>query len=135
MATWSNSAHPGSVSSGTSAPKASRQASAVSRWRRIPPLNGKVALRYQPHAATWARLEWHTAAKQDRLAKGDEDDNRIPEGGTPGWNVVNAAAGYQIRKISLSAELQNIFNEAYRTHGSGVFGVGRSLWLMARFDW
>lgn len=104
-------------------------------YRRIPPLNGKVALRYQPHAATWARLELHTAAKQDRLAKGDRDDNRIPEGGTPGWNVVNAAAGYQVGKVRLSAELQNIFNEAYRTHGSGVSGVGRSLWLMARFDW
>ena len=81
-------------------------------------------LRYQPHAATWARLELHTAAKQDRLAKGDQDDNRIPEGGTPGWNVVNAAAGYQIGKVRLSAELQNLFNEAYRTHGSGVFGRG-----------
>ncbi len=104
-------------------------------YRRIPPLNGKVALRYQPSAATWARLELYTAAKQDRLAKGDRDDNRIPKGGTPGWNVVNAAAGYQVGKIRLSTELQNIFNEAYRTHGSGISGVGRSLWLMARFDW
>jgi len=104
-------------------------------YRRIPPLNGKVALRYQPHATTWARLELYTAAKQDRLAQGDRDDNRIPDGGTPGWKVVNASAGYQIGKIRLSAELQNIFNEAYRTHGSGVSGVGRSLWLMARFNW
>jgi hemoglobin/transferrin/lactoferrin receptor protein len=109
--------------------------SAHEPYRRIPPLNGKVALRYQPRAAAWARLELYTAAQQNRLAKGDQDDNRIPEGGTPGWKVVNAAAGYQIGKIRLSAELQNIFNEAYRTHGSGVSGVGRSVWLMARFDW
>ena len=104
-------------------------------YRRIPPLNGKLALHYNPSAAAWARLEWYTAAKQDRLAKGDQDDNRIPAGGTPGWSVVNASAGYQWGQLRLSAEIQNILNEAYRTHGSGVAGVGRSLWLMARFDW
>ena len=50
IATWSNSAHPGSVSSGTSAPNAARQASAVSRWRRIPPLN--VTVGSMPRAAS-----------------------------------------------------------------------------------
>ncbi len=42
IATWSNSAQPGSVSMGTSAPRAVRQASAVSWWRRIPPLIARV---------------------------------------------------------------------------------------------
>ncbi|GHB64891.1 TonB-dependent receptor [Persicitalea jodogahamensis] len=104
-------------------------------YRRIPPLNGKLLLRYQPTPKSWARLEWYAAAKQDRLAGGDKDDNRIPAGGTPGWQVVNAAAGHRLGQLHLSTEFQNIFNEAYRMHGSGVSGVGRSVWLMARYAW
>lgn len=104
-------------------------------YRRIPPLNGKLLLRYQPTLKTWARLEGYAAAKQDRLAGGDIDDNRIPEGGTPGWRIVNAAVGHQWGKLHLSTEFQNIFNEAYRMHGSGVAGVGRSAWVMVRYEW
>ena len=104
-------------------------------YRRIPPLNGKLQLRFQPSPKTWARLEAYAAAKQARLAGGDKDDNRIPVGGTPGWRILNAAVGHQIGSVHLNAELQNIFNEAYRMHGSGVAGAGRSLWLMARYAW
>jgi hemoglobin/transferrin/lactoferrin receptor protein len=104
-------------------------------FRRIPPLNGQLHLRYQHPGGLWARAEGWAAAQQDRLAKGDRDDNRIPAGGTPGWKVLNLAGGYGWRGVRLSAELQNLFNEAYRTHGSGVSGVGRSLWLQLRYDW
>ncbi|HEX8658176.1 MAG TPA: TonB-dependent receptor, partial [Hymenobacter sp.] len=101
-------------------------------FRRIPPLNSRLGLRYQPSSGPWARLEWLSAARQNRLAQGDRDDNRIPKGGTPGWNVVNLQAGYRARGWMLGAELHNLFDEAYRTHGSGVDGYGRSLWLSAR---
>lgn len=101
-------------------------------FRRIPPLNGRLGLRYQPGSGPWAKLEWISAARQDRLAQGDQDDNRIAKGGTPGWNVVNLRAGYRASGWTLGAELHNLFNEAYRTHGSGVDGYGRSLWLSAR---
>ena len=105
-------------------------------YRRIPPLNGKLSLHYQPSRKTWfARLDFYTAAQQDRLAKGDVDDNRIPAGGTPGWRVFNLAAGQQIGRLNLSAEFQNLTNEAYRMHGSGVAEVGRSAWLRARYSW
>ncbi len=104
-------------------------------YRRIPPLNGKLILRYQPTSRTWARLEGYAAAKQNRLAGGDIDDNRIPDDGTPGWQIVNAAVGHRWGKLHLSTEIQNIFNQAYRMHGSGVSGVGRSAWIMARYAW
>jgi len=104
-------------------------------YRRIPPMTGKVALWYQPTNPLWINLEGISATKQDRLSNGDKSDNRIPMGGTPGWNIVNLSTGYTIGKVKLSGILQNIFNEAYRTHGSGVDGVGRSLWFTARFDW
>jgi outer membrane receptor protein involved in Fe transport len=94
--------------------------------RRIPPLFGRLALDYTPGA--WAfGAEWLAAGKQDRLAKGDTEDNRIPEGGTPGWNVLNLYAGFEWRFLSLRLSALNLFNEDYRTHGSGVNGYGRSL--------
>ncbi len=71
--------------------------------------------------------EFAWASGQSRLAQGDRDDNRIPKGGTPGWRVWNTFAGYQYRKLQFRLSLQNIFNEDYRTHGSGINGVGRSV--------
>lgn len=101
--------------------------------RRIPPLNGKLALQYSK-SDIYAETEYLFASKQDRLSGGDIDDHRIPEGGTPGWNVLNLKAGYTLKWISLHAGLQNIFNQAYRIHGSGVDGYGRSFWLSLQFE-
>lgn len=96
--------------------------------RRIPPLNGRVAGTYRI-GNFFSSAELLFASKQDRLAAGDISDNRIPAGGTPGWEVVNFYAGYQIKSVRLNAGLQNILNEDYRTHGSGINGVGRSIWV------
>ena len=67
------------------------------------------------------------AGKQDRLAQGDKDDNRIPTGGTPGFTVLNGYAGYDWKKLSFHIYLTNLFNEDYRTHGSGINGMGRAV--------
>jgi outer membrane receptor protein involved in Fe transport len=96
---------------------------------RIPPLNGKIGLYYKCNCGFWSRLELLSAGDQDRLSVGDIKDSRIPDGGTPGWNVLNLYAGYNWKRFSLSAGLNNIFDEGYRTHGSGVDGYGRSVWL------
>lgn len=101
--------------------------------RRIPPLNGKLALRYAK-SRLFAEAEFLFAAKQDRLSGGDIDDHRIPDGGTPGWGIVNLKAGYSWDKISLHTGLQNLFNQAYRIHSSGVDGFGRSVWVSLRFQ-
>jgi outer membrane receptor protein involved in Fe transport len=93
--------------------------------RRIPPLFGRVVFEYR-HPNLWANMEWLAAAKQDRLAQGDKDDNRIPKGGTPGWNIFNINTGYTWRFISFDLRLQNLLNKDYRYHGSGVNGYGRS---------
>ncbi|MFA5972578.1 MAG: TonB-dependent receptor [Lentimicrobiaceae bacterium] len=93
--------------------------------RRIPPLFGRLAAEYK-YKNWWYNLEWLAAAKQDRLAQGDKDDNRIPEGGTPGWNIFNINTGYTWRFLSLDLRLQNLLNKDYRYHGSGVNGYGRS---------
>lgn len=101
--------------------------------RRIPPLNCKLALQYV-NSRFFGETEFLFAAKQDRLSNGDIDDHRIPDGGTPGWQVFNVKLGYSLEKIALNAGFQNLFNKAYRIHGSGVDGYGRSLWMSVQFE-
>ncbi len=96
--------------------------------RRIPPIFGRLAVEYTLKA-WWVNLEWQVAGKQDRLAAGDKDDNRIPAGGTPGWNIFNINSGYTFRFMKINLSLLNLTNEDYRYHGSGVNGYGRSAFL------
>ncbi|MBI3138046.1 MAG: TonB-dependent receptor [Sphingobacteriales bacterium] len=101
--------------------------------RRIPPLNGRLTAVYRK--TDWlmaAEIQW--AARQSRLAQGDKEDNRIPTGGTAGWTVYNIYGGYNTKAVQFSAGLQNIFNKDYRTHGSGINGVGRSGWIAVAFQ-
>ncbi|MDP3469210.1 MAG: TonB-dependent receptor [Daejeonella sp.] len=101
--------------------------------RRVPPFNGNVSMKYKMNKFYMkAELGW--ADKQDRLAQGDKDDNRIPAGGTPGWQVLNIYSGYTLKKAQLRLSAQNLFNADYRTHGSGINSVGRSLWTSLSFD-
>lgn len=96
--------------------------------RRIPPLNGAVGAGF--HKNHWyADAEFLFAFKQSRLAEGDKKDNRIPVGGSPGWQVINMYVGYEKNMVYCSLGLQNIFNADYRLHGSGINGVGRSAWF------
>ncbi|GAB2794175.1 TonB-dependent receptor [Rhabdobacter roseus] len=103
--------------------------------RLIPPLHGKLGVTYQRNARNWVRAEWWMAARQDRLAPADVADPLIPSAGTPGWHVINAAIGQRVGLLRVAAEIQNLLDQRYYTHGSGVTGVGRSLWVTLRFDW
>jgi hemoglobin/transferrin/lactoferrin receptor protein len=93
--------------------------------RRIPPLNGRFALNFNKNQ-WFSTLEIMGATQQNRLAQGDKDDNRIPKGGTPAWTIFNIYGGYSFKNISLNIAFQNLLNADYRTHGSGMNGVGRS---------
>ncbi len=96
--------------------------------RRIPPMFGRVSAEYNQR--DWLmNIEWVAAAKQSRLAQGDIDDNRIPEGGTPGWNIFNINGSYNWRFLTIDLSFKNILNADYRYHGSGVNGYGRSIFL------
>ncbi len=100
--------------------------------RRIPPLNGRIGLRALFLERFNAMGECFFAGAQRRLAAGDKADDRIAEGGTDGWAVVNLYAGYELQLFNLTVSAQNVFNEEYRTHGSGIDGIGRSFWLSVR---
>jgi hemoglobin/transferrin/lactoferrin receptor protein len=101
--------------------------------RRIPPLFGRLALDYSIKA-WWISLEWQATAEQSRLSTGDRDDNRIPEGGTPGWNVFNISTSYEMRHFNADLTLINLFDTDYRYHGSGLNGYGRSLLLTLKIS-
>ena len=96
--------------------------------RRVPPLNGRFSVVYR-RKQLFAAAESFFASGQYRLAQGDKDDNRIPKGGTPGWTIFNLFAGLQLSDLRFNAGLQNIFNVDYRTHGSGINGAGRNIFL------
>lgn len=95
---------------------------------RIPPLFGQVALRYQIERPNWtafAETFVRAASAQDRLSPEDVSDVRIPEGGTPGWWTWHIRAGVTAyERFSLRLSVDNILNEPYKIHGSGVYGPG-----------
>jgi len=101
--------------------------------RRIPPLNGNLSIIYNYNSVKLS-VEYLFASKQDRLSSGDIDDHRIPDGGTPGWQVLNLYGSYRFDSFLLSTGLLNIFNVAYRTHGSGIDGIGRSLFVAIHYQ-
>jgi outer membrane cobalamin receptor len=93
--------------------------------RRIPPLFGRIGTEYSLNNFRIG-VEWLAAARQDRLAAGDKSDNRIPAGGTPGWSIFNLNAGYELGVLDINFSLQNLIDEDYRYHGSGINGQGRT---------
>ena len=96
--------------------------------RRIPPMNGKMGIEYRKNSF-FLRPEVWFASEQTRLAQGDKDDIRIGKAGTRGWITSNIFTGFDQKHYSINLSLQNINNADYRTHGSGINGVGRSLWI------
>lgn len=94
--------------------------------RRIPPLNGMFGINYNIINNLLVVAEFVFATKQDRLAAGDISDNRIPDGGTEGWNVINFYLSYKFRNLNLNIGFMNLTDEDYRYHGSGINMFGRS---------
>lgn len=92
--------------------------------RRIPPLFGKIEAIYsETNYYVGGEILW--AGSQTRLSGGDIDDNRIAEGGTDGWAILNIMAGYNYRFVDIYLKVNNVFDSLYRYHGSGVDGYGR----------
>jgi outer membrane receptor protein involved in Fe transport len=98
---------------------------------KIPPLNGLGALRWNASGSPlWLEYVVRWAVRQDRLGSRDLLDPRIPDGGTTGYLVQGIRAGTELQpRLNLSVGLENLTDELYRTHASGVDGAGRHIWV------
>ncbi len=90
---------------------------------RLLPVTGLAGLRYDnPSRRWWVGAEVQITDRADNLSAGDiADTQRIPPGGTPGYTVATLRTGWRVTdSLTLTASVENVFNEAYRVHGSGV---------------
>jgi hemoglobin/transferrin/lactoferrin receptor protein len=103
---------------------------------RLMPPTAEVGLRWRENSGRyWIELVSDMAARADKLSADDErDTQRIPPGGTPGYAVFHARVGTAlVKNLDVVLSLENIFNEDYRIHGSGVNEPGRNLVLTAAY--
>jgi hemoglobin/transferrin/lactoferrin receptor protein len=103
---------------------------------RIMPATAQVGVRWQSAGGMyWLETLGDFAEKADRLSDGDRrDTQRIPEGGTPGYAVATVRGGVELRSgLTFSLSVENVFDEDYRIHGSGVNQPGRNVIAMAQW--
>jgi len=105
---------------------------------RLSPLRGSIALRYDdPSDRWWAEARITAADTADRLAANDRGDTqRIPPGGTPSYITAGLFAGWQATEdLQFNLALENLTDEDYRVHGSGLNESGFNATLSAKFSW
>lgn len=99
---------------------------------KVPPLHGRLALLWnaaEPKSLlAWGDLSLWFADAQDELSPNDKTDPRIDPNGTDGWVRVDLDIGGELGERALGAKwnvgLHNLFDEAYRVHGSGFDAPG-----------
>jgi hemoglobin/transferrin/lactoferrin receptor protein len=101
---------------------------------RIPPMQGVLGLRYREPLRYLDIYTW-MSDRQDRLDPvRDLRDERIPIGGTPGFATLNMRLAQTLgccNQHRFSLGLENITDQPYLVHGSGVYGTG----ITARFGY
>ena len=98
---------------------------------RMQPLTFRAGARFDDDASRfWFETFVVHGDGQDRLTDGEKSDNRFPPAGTPSYTTLNAACGYRLTESAeLAVRLENLTDEEYRIHGSGVNEPGRNLIL------
>ncbi len=102
---------------------------------RLMPITSQFCLRWEhPNRKLWVEGLATLANEQDDFSTEDKrDTQRIPPRGTPGYAVGTLRAGWNItRDISLTAAVENLSDEDYRIHGSGLNEPGRNVVVTAR---
>lgn len=99
-------------------------------FSRIMPVTAHFGLEWKSDDKNkWLGTDITLAAKADTLSEGDKNDTqRIPLGGTPSYQLVNVYSGWQANaQLLLTLQLNNVFDQAYRNHGSGSNEPGRNV--------
>lgn len=105
---------------------------------RLLPLSGSVALRWQhPSQPFWVEGRVFASAEANRLSNSDRaDTQRIPTGGTPGYAIASIRAGYDpTERVQLTAAVENLLDDDYRSHGSGLNEPGINAILGVKYLW
>jgi hemoglobin/transferrin/lactoferrin receptor protein len=94
---------------------------------RLLPTTGLVGIRWDhPDGTLWAEGTLLLADEQDDLSTRDAlDTQRIPPGGTPGYQLLSFRGGWQFTEaLGASLTLENVLDQDYRIHGSGQNEAG-----------
>jgi outer membrane receptor for ferrienterochelin and colicin len=103
---------------------------------RVPPVNGQVELWWQPLSRIWLEPFLRLAGKQDRLSDRDKTDPRVNPQGTSSWLTVNTRVGVELNEyVQARLTLENIFDENYREHGSGIDAPGTDIVVALDARW
>jgi hemoglobin/transferrin/lactoferrin receptor protein len=97
---------------------------------RQQPLAFHAGARWEPSwSRVWIQGEVSIVDREDRLSGANRvDTQRIPPAGTPGWVVSSLRMGGRLtRWLDASVAIENVFDEPYRVHGSGVNEPGLNL--------
>ena len=101
---------------------------------RIPPFMSLISIRHEFSRKISLETFVRTAGKQGRLSARDIDDSRIDPKGTPAWWIFNFRGEYEIvDNLKLNFMVENIFNKAYKEHGSGVYSPGMNIVVGLRY--
>jgi hemoglobin/transferrin/lactoferrin receptor protein len=97
---------------------------------RIPPIEGTFGAKWRVDGKCWIEYYNLFATKQDRLSASDKIDTRIPVGGTPGYMTFNLRGGYDFDAYGrVTLGLENLTNQSYRYHASGIDSPGMNFVL------
>jgi len=100
---------------------------------RIPPLMARLGLQWYPNNRMWFEVYSRFATKQDRLSARDIEDSRIPDGGTPEYFTLNFRSIFNVSANKIVVRFENLFDELYKEHGSGIYSPGRNVSVMYQF--
>jgi outer membrane receptor protein involved in Fe transport len=103
---------------------------------RVPPLNGKLGIIFEPFEGLRINGYALFASEQNRLSPRDREDPRINPGGTPGWGTLNLRASWQASdRLQVGLKLENLGDQAYREHGSGIDAPGFNVGVWVNAAW
>jgi hemoglobin/transferrin/lactoferrin receptor protein len=109
--------------------------------RRAPPLTAAASLRWTSASERfWVEGRVNAVAEADNLSQLEKtpgnDDQRIPVNGTPGYLVPSLHGGWQATEnLTLTLGLENLTDEDYRIHGSGVNEPGFNAIIGVKAGW
>jgi outer membrane receptor protein involved in Fe transport len=110
--------------------------SAAEPGDRIPPLSGRLNVRYDAGSDISVYAWLRFAGEQDRLSARDTGDVRIDPNGTSGWGIAGVRGTWDVRGgWQFTAGVDNVFDKRYRVHGSGLDAPGRNFMVSVRKTW